>query len=151
MRTSNESLKTWHKTGIVFLALLSIFALSCSKQSPDCGDPGTTFCQVFLADQNNHRLIGTTYPFDSLQLHITGKDIPLEFDNQGSILFSFSNLAPYNESNYLLYLNKDDTDTLRLYISTVTNACWSTQSLDSLFYNRQRVIPVAGYRFVVIK
>lgn len=133
-----------------FILLLSVMMFSCTEKSPDCGDPGSMSCELVLVDSLNHYLVGTKYKQDSIKLSVNGALIPLTFDD-GLIVFNFAGYDSFNDMNYILKLNMDDSDTLNMRVRKFTNPCWSGYAIDTMKYNKQIFQNVTANRYRIIK
>lgn len=137
------------KTLIIF-TVLTFIVFSCKEKSPECGDPTPVICKITLVDKSGNILVGTTYHADSIKLFTASQTIPLDFEN-GAIYFDFSPLMTLNNQNISLKLSKNEIDTLRLFIKTYTNECWTSQTLDTLKYNGRVMPKSTGNAYKIIK
>lgn len=130
--------------------ILIVVMMACSEKSPDCGDPGSVYCELVLKDAQNNFLVGTIYNQDSIRLQVGNQQIPLDFDN-GIIIFNFAGLDSLNSLDYILKLNNEDFDTLNLKIRKYFNPCWTSYLLDSLSYNNQVLDNITMNRYEIVK
>ena len=125
-----------------------IFA--CTKKSSDCGDPVSMNCELVLLDSLNNNLVGTVYSEDSIKLSVNKALIPLTFDS-GKIIFNFTGYDAFNDLNYILKLNKDDSDTLNIKIRKFTNPCWSGFAIDTMRYNNRIQQSTSANKYIIKK
>jgi hypothetical protein len=123
-----------------FLGGACIFS-SCIEKIVNCDDPAPTFIRITLVDKNDSLLIGTKYFPDSIHLTVNNEIIPFSIGG-GSVWIYYSGLEVYNNDNYLLYLSKDDTDTLNLRVySYHTHDCGNYYDFGGLKYNFRDISP----------
>ncbi len=121
---------------LIQFLVLAIALISCNQQSADCGDPGSFSCDLKLTDMNGNLLIGTSYFQDSISLTVNKAFIPIYFIN-GVIMFNFAGLESINNSDYILRLNKNESDTLHIFVRKFETECWTGYTIDTLKYNNQ--------------
>ena len=135
---------------LLCVLFLSVIMIACSEKSPDCGDPGSSNCELVLKDAQNNLLVGTIYNQDSIRMQVGNQQIPLHFDN-GIIIFNFAGFDSLNSSDYILKLNNENFDTLNLKIRKYVNPCWTSYLLDSLSYNNQVLDKITMNRYEIVK
>ena len=135
---------------IPVILLLSIILFGCNENFPDCGDPVSMNCELVIVDSLNNNLIGTKYNQDSIRLSVNNALIPLNFSN-GTIIFNFTGFDSFNDLNYILKLNSDDSDTLNIKIRKYTNQCWSGYAIDTMHYNNQVLHTSSANSYRLIK
>lgn len=135
---------------IQVIILVTILMSACTEKAPDCGDPKSMNCELVLTDSLNNYLIGTKYSEDSVQLSVNKALIPFTFYN-GAIVFNFNGYDSFNNSNYILKLNTNDSDTLSIEISKYSNKCWSGYEIDTMRYNSQILQNTSANRYRIIK
>jgi hypothetical protein len=131
------------------LVLLAGLLISCDKKSGDCGDPYPSICRLYLVDSNDSLLVGQKYSVDSVRLYYDTFKIKLNIDN-GIIIFSYTNKIIWNK-DLILYLNKNDQDTLRLSVGTVIKECWSVAEIDTFKYNNSVIKTFTGNSYKIQK
>jgi len=134
----------------VIIFIISIGLISCNEKSPDCGDPGQTYCELLIKDTNGILLTETKYDQDSISLKVNNNDIHVDFMN-GEIVFNFSGFESYNTFDYILKLDHTDSDTLHIYVRKFKNDCWTGNSIDTFRYNNQLINRLAENKFIIIK
>lgn len=128
----------------------SLVMMACSEESPDCGDPKSTICELILVDSVKNVLVGTKYDTDSIQLQVNKALIPLNFDN-GIIRFNFAGYDLFNATDYILKLNYRESDTLNVKIRMITTQCWTVFSIDTVSYNDQVLQSISENKYEIIK
>jgi len=141
-------MKTCSKIILLIITLLS--AWSCDLKQPPCGDPAAESVEIWLVDKYDSSLLGKLYSPDSIKLLVDNQPIKLSFNNHW-ISFYYSYLSPFNNSTYLLYLNKTDVDTIKLVVENYENKCGKYNLLTSLNYNSKFLSPIATHIYKIQK
>jgi hypothetical protein len=117
---------------------------SCPGRFIHCGDPEISCIRIMLVDKNDSNLIGKRYDPDSISLSVNHQSIAMDVEN-GSILIYFPGLQVHNSENYLLYLSKEDTDTLNLRVYEYsTKDCGTYFDFGGMKYNSADVSSIPG-------
>jgi hypothetical protein len=135
---------------LIQFLVLAVVLISCDQPSPDCGDPGSSSCDLILTDMNGNLLIGTSYFTDSISLTVNKAIVPISFIN-GVIRFSYAGLESCNTSDYILRLNKNEADTLNIYVRKYKTECWTAFAIDTLKYNNQIIEALEENRYYMRK
>ena len=132
---------------LILLGVLisSVFILaSCRDSYVICGDPPYYQIQLTLVDQNDSLLIGSKYNKDSIRLTVD-TDHLVTYIQKGILMIDFAGFEKYNAKDYLLYLSKEDTDTLNMDVDVHYGPCgdpyWVFKVLK---YNSKTITPVPG-------
>lgn len=135
----------------IFLVLAQGCADECDTIEP-LEPPPISF---YLANQSGVPLIGKQNPVyapDSIRLLRDGRPLPLsrQFDAElGSYVFEiqdYTNNLSGTDLRLLLYLNRNDTDTLDITYRIEKGKCADGLTLNTFFFNQVRVFPAGGTR-----
>jgi hypothetical protein len=132
-----EKIRTFLNLSMVVVFL---FILSCYQ--PECSDPRQAKILLTLTDSNDSVLIGKKYDPDSIRLSINNSRLYI-YITKGVIVLNYYDWIKYNPEDYILYLSKEDQDTMNLSIRTeFYEECGGYNYIDSLLYNHKLIYPV---------
>ena len=118
------------------LLTFSMFLFSCKKE--DCSNvlPPPNWIELGITDSAGNALLWSGYNKDSFRLYNSSREIylgPLPYGDSSRLQIRFPDLV--NELDYYLELSSTDTDTLRFDITNSVEKCFTSYSLDKLYYN----------------
>jgi hypothetical protein len=129
------------KSLVFYLSLGTLVLLSCVRKPVICGDPVPSTLEIALVDQNDSLLIGKKYAPDSIYLYLNDELVPIEI-YQGFILVEYGQPKTFLNVNLFLFLSANDTDTLRMLVTTVNHDdCPTSWVFNGLDYNGRARTP----------
>jgi hypothetical protein len=138
----------------IFLLPALFLLLSCHPWNvdPPCGDPMPNFIELSLVDSSDSLLVGKIYDPDSIRMSVNNEQADLYLQH-GVIIINYAGFQQYSTGNFILYLSKEDQDTLNFNIHQVhTKDCGSYLTLELFQYNQKYIYPKDGhYSYRVVK
>ena len=134
-------------TGLLLSLIFFLLFLSCIEENKEC-QPKLYKCLIRLINQDGESVIGTNkiYSPDTVKMIINDRIWTADIDSNG-IYWDYSGLDYLNTTNYYLYLNFQETDTLNFKIGSTPGECFNTYRIDTFYYNFQIIepnIPING-------
>ena len=137
-----------------FFCVLTVgFITACLPESPCGSPPPTPSVRFYVTSQTDIPLVrkqDSRYAPDSVQLLRDGRAINLSYrfdEALQSYLFdtgSYPDTPSGTDMRLLLYLDRNDTDTLDLTYRIEKTECGTIVDPNTFFFNQTRVFPASG-------